>query len=211
VCAVRLPGREARLAEPPFTRSADLVSELAKGLAPLLDLPYALLGHSMGAVAAFELARHLRRTRDSLPTRLFVSGARAPERPNPDPLIAHLGDAEFLDEVRRRYDAIPGAVLENPELVQLLLPSLRADFAMFESYDCRNEPPLDCPISAFGGLDDTRVSAEDVSAWSGHTASNFSVRMFPGGHFFIHAAEAAVQRAVAEDLALVEVAGGIAG
>jgi medium-chain acyl-[acyl-carrier-protein] hydrolase len=209
VCAVRLPGREARLAEPPFTRSADLVAALAEGLAPLLDLPYALLGHSMGAVAAFELARHLRRTQGRLPTRLFVSGARAPERPNPDPPISHLGDAEFVDEVRRRYDAIPGAVLDNPELVQLVLPSLRADFSMFEGYAYQDEPPLECPISVFGGIDDPRVGADDVSAWRPHTASDFSVRMFPGDHFFIHAAEAAVQRAVAEDLAPAEVAGGI--
>ena len=212
MCAVRLPGREARLAEPPFTRAEVLVPAVAEGLAPLLDLPYALLGHSMGAVAAFELARHLRCRGGRLPVRLFLSGARAPERPNPDPPLGHLSDQEFLTEVRRRYDAIPGAVLENPELVQLLLPSLRADFAVFESYVYQDLPPLDFPISAFGGLDDPRVSGEDVAAWGRHTASAFSVRMFPGDHFFIHSAEAAVQRAVLEDLGLSDgTAEGVAG
>lgn len=201
VCAVRLPGREARLAEPSFTRADDLVPAVAEALEPLLDLPYALFGHSMGAVAAFELARELRRRGRALPVKLLLSGARAPERPNPDPPLSHLSDEDFLAEVHRRYDAIPGAVLENPELLQLLLPCLRADFAVFESYSYREEPPLDCPIAAYGGLDDPRVSGDDVTAWSRHTTGPFSVRMFPGDHFFIHGAEPAVQRAVSEELA----------
>jgi len=202
VCAVRLPGREARLSEAPFTRGEDLVPAVAAALLPLLDMPYALFGHSMGAVAAFELARQWRRQGVCLPVRLFVSGARAPERPNPDPPLGHLSDREFVAEVRRRYDAIPTGVLENPELLQLLLPSLRADFAIFENYVYRAEAPLDCPISAFGGQDDARVCADDVAAWGTHTTRPVAIRMFPGDHFFIHGSEQAVQRTVSEDLAL---------
>ena len=199
---MRLPGREARLAEPPFTRADDLVPAVAEALEPLLDLPYALFGHSMGALAAFELARELRRRGRALPVRLLLSGARAPERPNPDPPLGHLSDEDFLAEVRGRYDGIPGAVLENPELVQLLLPCLRADFAVFETYSYREEPSLDCPISAYGGLDDPRVSEDDLRAWSRQTTRPLTPRMFPGDHFFLHGAEAAVQRAVSEELAL---------
>src|SRR5262245_10714091 len=92
VCAVRLPGREARLAEPPFTSSETLVPAVADALEACLDVPYALFGHSMGAVAAFEVARELRRRARQPPVRLFLSGARAPERPNPDPPIGHLSD-----------------------------------------------------------------------------------------------------------------------
>jgi medium-chain acyl-[acyl-carrier-protein] hydrolase len=202
VCAVRLPGREARLAEAPFRRAEDLVPTLASALEPLLDAPYALFGHSMGAIAAFELARELRRRNHPLPRRLLLSGARAPERPNPDPPIGDLPDQDFLAEVRRRYDGIPGAVLENPELVELLLPSLKADFILFETYSCREEPSLDCPISTFGGLDDPRVGEDDLRAWSRHSTRPIAVRMFPGGHFFLQEAEPAVQRAVSEELAL---------
>ncbi len=201
VCAVRLPGREARLAEPAFTRADDLVTAVAEALEPLLDRPYALFGHSLGALAAFELARELRRRGRALPVRLLVSGARAPERPNPDPPLGHLSDEDFLAEVRRRYDAVPGAVLENPELVQLLLPSLRADFAVAETYSYRDEPALDCPISAYGGLDDPRVREDDLRAWEKYTTRPLDLRMFSGDHFFLHAVEPAVQRAISEDLA----------
>jgi medium-chain acyl-[acyl-carrier-protein] hydrolase len=202
VCAVRLPGREARLAEPPFTRADALVPAVAEALEPLLDSPYALFGHSIGALAAFELARELRRRGRALPVRLLLSGARAPERPDPDPPLGHLSDADFLAEVRRRYDAVPAAVLENPELLQLLLPSLRADFALAETYEYREEPALDCTISAYGGLDDPRVREDDLQAWAKYTARPLSVRRFSGDHFFLHSAEPAVQRAVAEDLGL---------
>src|SRR5207344_936510 len=117
-------------------------SEAADALTPLFDVPFALFGHSMGALAAFEMARELRRRRGPKPVRLLVSGARAPQRPNPDPPLRHLADREFLDEVKRRYDGIPGAVLENPELVELLLPCLRADFHLVETYDHIEEAPL---------------------------------------------------------------------
>jgi len=203
VCPVRLPGREARLAEAPFTSGPALASALATALEPLLDAPFALFGHSMGALAAFELARELRRRGRPGPVRLLVSGARAPHRPNPDPPVRHLPDAEFVAEVCRRYDAIPGAVLENPELVQLVLPSLKADFTLVETYAYAEEPPLGCPISCFGGLDDERVSREDLEAWSGYTTASFGLRMFPGGHFFLHSDEESVRRTVSEELALV--------
>jgi len=202
VCPVRLPGREARLAESPFTGGPDLARALARALEPLLDVPFAVFGHSMGALAAFELVRELRRHAGALPVRLLVSGARAPHRPNPDPALHHLPDAEFLTEVRRRYDGIPGAVLENPELVQLLLPALRADFTLFETYVYAEEPPLACPVSCFGGLDDGRVSREDLEAWRRQTAGSFTLRMFPGDHFFLQTEEDSVRRAVSQELAL---------
>jgi medium-chain acyl-[acyl-carrier-protein] hydrolase len=200
VCSVRLPGREARLAEPPFTRAADLAQALAGALEPLLDVPFAFFGHSMGALAAFELARELRRRGGPLPARLLVSGARAPGRPDREPPVRELPDTEFVAEVRRRYDGIPGAVLDNPELVQLLLPCLRADFTLVETYRPVDEPPLACPISCYGGLDDHHVSREDLEAWRGQTSSAFTLRMFPGDHFFLHSSESSLRRAICEEL-----------
>jgi medium-chain acyl-[acyl-carrier-protein] hydrolase len=200
VCAVRLPGREARFSERPFERARDLVAGAADALTPLFDVPFAFFGHSMGALLAFELARELRRRRGRQPVRLVVSGARAPQRPNPDPPVRHLPDREFLEEVRLRYDGIPGAVLANQELVELLMPCLRADFTLVETYAYADEAPLDCPISCFGGKGDPRVSADDLQAWGAQTASRFALRMFEGDHFFLQSAEGAVRRAVGEEL-----------
>jgi medium-chain acyl-[acyl-carrier-protein] hydrolase len=201
VLSVRLPGREARLAEAPFTNVGDLAPAAADANRPFLDLPFAFFGHSMGALAAFEVARELRRRGGPTPACLVVSGARAPHRPYPDPPVRELPDAEFLTEVRSRYDAIPAAVLANPELVELLLPSLRADFTVVETYDYREEAPLTCPIWCYGGLSDERVSREDLEAWSSHTSSAYALQMFPGNHFFLHSAETAVFQAITQALA----------
>jgi medium-chain acyl-[acyl-carrier-protein] hydrolase len=201
VCAVQLPGRGARFREAPFRNMADLVPALAEGLLPLLDLPFALFGHSMGAVVAFELARELRRRGGRPPALLALSGHQAPPRPDPKPPISHLPDEEFLAEVQTRYDGIPPEVLAEEELLQLLLPVLRADVQLLESYTYVQEAPLDCPISCFGGEDDPHVSLADLEAWGDETRGPLRVRTFPGGHFFVESARDEVLRALRRDLA----------
>ena len=201
VCPVQLPGRGSRFREAPFRKVADLVPALAEGLLPLLDLPFALFGHSMGAVVAFELARELRRRGEVAPVLLALSGHQAPLRPDAEPPFSHLPDAEFLEEVRRRYDGIPPEVLAEEELLQLLLPVLRADIQVLETYAYVKEPPLDCPISCFGGEDDPHVSLADLEAWRDETCGPLQVRTFPGGHFFVESARAAVLHALSRDLA----------
>jgi surfactin synthase thioesterase subunit len=155
----------------------------------------------MGALVAFELAQELRRRDLASPTRLLVSGREAPHRPDPDPPIRHLPDAAFLAEVRRRYDAIPAEVLAEPELLDLLLPLIRADFTLTETYAYSAVAPLVCPISCFGGTEDDRVSREDLEAWADHTRGSVALRIFPGGHFFVESAREAVLQAVVHDLA----------
>ena len=201
VCPVQLPGRGSRFREAPFRKVADLVPALAEGLLPLLDLPFALFGHSMGAVVAFELARELRRRGADAPVLLALSGHQAPLRPDAEPPFAHLPDAEFLEEVRRRYDGIPPEVLAEEELLQLLLPVLRADIQVLETYAYVKEPPLECPISCFGGEDDPHVSLADLDAWRDETCGPLQVRTFPGGHFFVDSARAEVLHALSRDLA----------
>ena len=201
VCPVQLPGRGSRFREEPFRRVADLVPALADGLLPLLDRPFALFGHSMGAVVAFELTRELRRRGARAPVLLALSGHQAPQRPDAEPPFSHLPDAEFLAEVRRRYDAIPKEVLAEEELLQLLLPVLRADIQTLETYVCRMEAPLDCPISCLGGEDDPHVSLADLEAWREETCGPLRVRTFPGGHFFVESARAQVLQALSLDLA----------
>ena len=184
VCPVQLPGRGARLMERPFTRLSPLVEALAQGLAPLLDMPFAFFGHSLGTLVSFELARRIRKQYGVHPVRLFVSAGHAPQIPYRDPSIDTLPDKEFLAELRR-LNGTPSELLDHEELMEIMLPILRADFALYETYVYSIEPPLNCPISAFGGLQDRRVSDSDLEAWRAQTSVSFSLQMFPGDHFFL--------------------------
>ncbi len=155
----------------------------------------------MGALVAFELVRELRRRGDRAPFLLVLSGHQAPTRPETEPPFSHLPDAEFLEEVQRRYDGIPPEVLAEEELLQLLLPVLRADIQVLETYAYRKEPPLDCPISCFGGEDDRHVSLADLEAWRDETRGTLRVHTFAGGHFFVDTARDDVLSALSRDLA----------
>ncbi len=205
VCAVQLPGRENRWREAPIPRLAGVVEAVARDLRPHLDLPFAVFGHSVGALIGFEVVRQLRRQGHPRPVRMVVSGRRAPQLPGRYPPIHQLPDPAFVREVRRRYDGIPEEVLRHDDLMELMLPALRADFAIHETYVHVEEPPLECPISAFGGLQDPEASQEDLAAWGQHTRSGFTLRMFRGDHFFVKSTRAPLLRALAEDLG---VAGG---
>ena len=184
VCPIQLPGRGTRLTEPPFTKLPGLVEALARVLVPLLDKPFAFFGHSLGALIGFELARQIRRQHGLHPVRLFVSAGRAPQIPHRAPPIHTLPDNEFLAELRR-LNGTPRELLDHEELMEVMLPIVRADFALYETYLYSAEPPLTCPISAFGGLQDRKVSASDLEAWRSQTSASFSLRMFPGDHFFL--------------------------
>jgi medium-chain acyl-[acyl-carrier-protein] hydrolase len=199
VCAVQLPGREGRLAETPFSDAGPLTAALHRALRPHLDRPFAFFGHSNGAMMAFELARALRRSGGPMPVHLFASGRAAPHVPFAEPPIHALPEPEFLHEVRR-LSGTPDELFEHPELVELLLPLLRADFALAETYGCTDEPPLDVPISAFGGVYDAEVPFESVAAWRDQTTGAFRQRMFPGGHFFLTNARDELLREVAAEL-----------
>lgn len=185
VGAIHLPGREGRLREPAFTRIEPLVDGAAAGLRPYLDRPFALFGHSMGALVAFELARRFREEGWGEPTHLFVSGRRAPHLPPRHPAITHLPDAEFVEEIRRRYNGIPDEVLRHPDLLALLLPGLRADLTLIEAYVHRPAGPLGCPLSVYGGAEDPEATQAELVGWREHTRGPLAVQMFPGGHFFV--------------------------
>ncbi|MGB6484765.1 MAG: alpha/beta fold hydrolase [Candidatus Acidiferrales bacterium] len=199
VCPVEFLGRGTRLMETPFTQLAPLVQVLAQDLVPLLDKPFAFFGHSLGALIGFELARQLRRQSGVQPVRLFVSADRAPQIPRRDRPLHALPDGEFLVELRR-LNGIPRKVLEEVELMQIMLPVLRADFAVYETYVYSTEPPLNCPISAFGGLQDYRVNRSDLEAWRDQTSVSFSLRMFPGDHFFWHTAQPLLLQVLSQEL-----------
>ena len=199
VCPVQFPGRGTRLKEPSFTRLSPLVEALAEALVPLLDKPFAFFGHSLGALVGFELARQLRRQSGIQPVRLFVSADRAPQIPSRYGPIHALPEADFLVELGR-LNGIPEKVLEDAELMQIMLPIIRADVAVYETYAYASEPPLDCPISGFGGLQDQRVSRADLEAWREQTSAFFSLRMFPGDHFYLNTAQSPLLQLLSQEL-----------
>jgi surfactin synthase thioesterase subunit len=154
----------------------------------------------MGTMVSFELARELRRRRLPEPSALFLSAGRAPHLPDPDPPIHQLPDAAFIAELRARYDGIPGEVLSNEELLELVLPGLRGDMKLLETHDFAEEEPLEMPITCFGGRDDSRLSHEDLEGWARHTRGAFVLRRLPGDHFFLHSHRALLLQYLADDL-----------
>lgn len=191
LCAIQLPGREMRLGEAPCDQLERLVQSLATELDPYLDRPAVFYGHSFGAFVCYELARERRRRGCEGPIHLVVSGSRAPHVPNPEPAIYHLPDNELIAEIQQRYGGIPKEILENEEMLALVLPSLRADFTMADTYRYREEPPLSCPITCYGGDADPSTTPASLEAWREHTDSDFRLRVFAGGHFFIRSRQEA--------------------
>lgn len=198
VCPVELPGRGKQIRLAPFTRLQPLVQAIAQSLLPYLDQPFAFFGHSLGGLIAFELTHYLRQQYGLNPVHLFISGRRAPQIPDPDPPIHELPDSEFLEELRR-LNGTPQAVLENAELMQFVLPILRSDFTVLETYVYTPKSPLNCPISAFGGSDDPEATWDDLDGWRIQTRAAFSLRMLPGDHFFLHSAERLLLPIIAEN------------
>ena len=183
--------------ESPFTRLSPLVYTLTEALLPHLTTPFAFFGHSMGALIGFELARQLRRQHGPSPVHLFVSGREAPQLPSLEPPIHALPEPQFIAELQR-FNGTPKEVLEHPDLMQLLIPTLRADFAVCETYTYISDAPIDCSISAFGGLQDHEVSCEQLEAWRDQSRASFSLCMFPGDHFFLDTAEPLLLKTIAQ-------------
>ncbi|SCL28083.1 Surfactin synthase thioesterase subunit [Micromonospora pallida] len=197
VQAVQLPGREVRIAEDPdFT-----VAEVTDAIAGQADRPYAIYGHSMGGRLGFDVVRELRRTGRPLPVRLYVGGARAPHVTD----VSHFDGLSRVDdeELLRRLRAgggLPAEILEHRELVELLLPLLRADFGRVDSYRYTPEEPLPVPIVVFSGRTDLAVTRAHSAAWERHTAAGFTLHDIDGGHFFLHDGLADVLAVIRADL-----------
>ena len=204
IVGIEQPGHGMRMDE---ELCAD-VPRLANGIARSIQqelmrtprLEYGFYGHSLGAVIAFETARVLARLGVRGPGRLFVGACRTPEMPPVRPTVGHLLENEFIKAVQQRYGGIPAAVLEEPELLEMILPVMRADFAAYENYryqartdqlrldqvqENRIRPDLGCPITAFAGMSDPVVRAEDMAGWAHHTSGPFHLHAVPGDHFFM--------------------------
>jgi len=201
---VQPPGHEARVREQPYRSIEELLPQLIGVIEPLLEVPFVLFGHSLGALIAFELAHQLQRQGGPIPKLLVVSSLRAPHlhaRANrsAQPLY-RLPDQQLIAEVDRRFGGIPSEIVTNEEFLSLLRPVLRADLQMAETYSFRATEPLRCPILALGGFDDPEVPLSALMAWETHTRGPFSWRLFPGGHFYVRDAPGEVIEAIESTL-----------
>jgi medium-chain acyl-[acyl-carrier-protein] hydrolase len=195
---VQLPGRENRARQAPFSQFDALMQELVPALRPYLTMPFAFFGHSLGALLSYTLTLQLRRQGGPQPIHLFASAYRAPQLPNLKEL--HTLSDDDLVETLIRFNGTDQEILANNELSRFFLPILRADFSVCETYIHADEETLDCPISVFGGLQDTRVSREALQDWQALTSQSFVLRMFPGDHFFLQEMRLPLIQLIAREL-----------
>lgn len=196
--AVHLPGRGTRMREIPFDRLAPIVAALVNALRPMQDLPFAFFGHSMGALLAFETARALRLGGGG-PRLLIASGCRSPPLIEEREKIHGLSDESFIRKLGE-LGGTPAEVLQHRELLEILMPTLRADFAVIDTYRYRPSAPLACPITVISGSADCHASRSTMDAWQLQTSDCVSFHEILGGHFFIHSAQDELLQIVLRDL-----------
>jgi surfactin synthase thioesterase subunit len=185
ICPVQYPGRGNRFAEPLYDDLRPLVSALFNAIDPILDKPFAFFGHSLGALIAFELARMIQQVRDVRAVHYIFSSNAAPHLTDDLPRIHHLPDDEFI----RRIASLNGTdpeIFRNRELREMIIPVLKADFKICETYQYESLGNLESPITVMGGIQDNDVQREHLEGWRELTVCDFSLRLFPGGHFYIN-------------------------
>lgn len=200
VWAIEYPGRGSRRAETAFVRIQALVSALFPHLRPALTKPFAVFGHSMGALIAFEFLRRLQLRGGPRPITLVAAACHAPSVPLRDPPIHALPEPDFVEELRS-LNGTSSNILADPQLLRLFLPTLRADLEAAETYSYAVGPKLKCPITAYGGMTDSELLQEDIEPWRRETQGAFVLEMFPGDHFFLRTAETLVLKRLSRDLA----------
>jgi len=181
--ALQPPGRGSRMAETPHTQMAPLVADLMRVFPRITDRPYVLFGHSLGSRVAFEVTLQCQLKGLPLPARLVASGSRAPYLTKPEPVIYDLPDAQFIEQLRV-LDGTPEEVLNNSELIQWLLPLLRADFRIADTY-LAPRTPINCPLTVLAGTEDETVSPPEVEGWRDLTSRECDIHWVTGGHFFV--------------------------
>lgn len=182
---VRYTAWDDPAAQPAHRTPQSIAACLFEEVAGLADLPLILFGYSLGALIAYEVCVELSRHGIDAPADLVVAAARAPDIPRQEPPVAGLSDAQLIARLRR-YGGTPESVLQDQDMIEFLLPAIRADFAVVESYGYSQSPPLRCPITAIGGSSDELAGPAAVAAWQARTSGAFAHHQLEGGHFFLH-------------------------
>jgi surfactin synthase thioesterase subunit len=185
VWAAQPRGRGMRFSEPPHGSVTEMVQDYLQVLRAHLDLPFAFYGHSLGGLLALELVQQLWAEGLALPGHLFIGASAPPVEGLLHPRIAHLSDEGFVTAVQERYSGIPESVLKEPELMEIFLPALKADFSAYETFDRNSVTQVRCPITAFAGGDDAVIAPDVMQEWRRHTEVSFDLRIVPGDHFFL--------------------------
>jgi medium-chain acyl-[acyl-carrier-protein] hydrolase len=203
VVSIQLPGRENRHREPALSSMSQLIPVLTSAVLDRAKKPFAIFGNSMGALIAFETVHEIEKRSGKVPLHFFVSACAAPQlsaRPSP---IHQLPDADFVAELMKRYDGIPRAILEDPEFMQAVLPTVRADLKLYEEYRYSSKAPLRCPISVFGGRNDSTISPDRLAGWEQQTLGAFNLRLLDSGHLYLQTQLAALTRDIRDALLAV--------
>jgi medium-chain acyl-[acyl-carrier-protein] hydrolase len=199
ICPLQLPGRGARFHEAPYTVFSELIADMSDVIERETKLPFAFFGHSMGGLLAFELARHNMKHGRELPTHLFISGCEAAKYRTSQEKLHLLSDRAFLKHLEK-YNGTPPEVLAHPELMKLVLPTVRADFSLVEEYQYTPSPPLNVPVTVLAGRDEVFDSPKKISGWKEETRNACRIEWFEGGHFFIHSSRQAVIECIRAEL-----------
>jgi pyochelin biosynthetic protein PchC len=183
VLAVQYPGRQDRRTHPCVKSVPELVDPIVEALKGWLDRPIALFGHSMGATVAFEVARRLEQEYDTVPAALFVSGRRKPAQQREMGLSNRSDDVLIME--LQLLSGTDTRLLDDEEVLRMIVPALRGDYQAMECYRYQPGPNLTCPIIAFTGDKDPKVSIDEARGWSEYTTGPFELQIFSGGHFYI--------------------------
>ena len=203
VIAIQLPGREGRFKEAHIQQFDKLIDVLVLSMLPYLDLPYVVFGHSLGSLKSFEWIRAIKKRKLQQPNLYIAAGRGAPQLPRREPPIAFLPEEEFVQELIKNYGEKLEPILKVKELRDLFIPQIRADYLLSETYEYKEGIKLDCPIFAFAGDEENKISEGDLHGWAAHTTNNFRARRFPGDHFFIHSAEEQVLTVINNELSAI--------
>jgi pyochelin biosynthetic protein PchC len=198
VLAIQYPGRQDRHTEPCVDDLRMLADLVTPEIVPLTERPVLLFGHSMGATLAYEVALRLADA-GVTPLALFVSGRRAPSTYR-DERIHLYSKAEFIADIERLSGTDP-RLFEDDQVVDMILPALRSDYRAAETYRYRESLPLACPVVALIGDSDPQVTVDEARAWDRHTTAGTSLRVYPGGHFFLAAHAGSVLNLIRDRIA----------